>query len=233
MKGYDRLIAALAAVALLAAGTAQAALKKNADNVSSDPRAAFNPNAAAGDLALPMPGGLQMVFRAVAIPAGNALYDKKFRMGVNDVDEDRALYERRIDGYVGAPFVTENLPRAWQRVLPADERRGFNYYFIGKYEITNAQWAAVMGTPLEGRADGNYYVDLTDSTADTLFRSNYEEERRRQTIDNINIFYVALTRPIYGLKVIAANPPHVTTVITTSTAISTHITNRKSPSPIT
>jgi ATP-dependent exoDNAse (exonuclease V) beta subunit len=63
------------------------------------------------------------------------------------------------------------------------------------------------GTPLEGRADGNYYVDLTDSTADTLFRSNYEEERRRQTIDNINIFYVALTRPIYGLKVIAANPP--------------------------
>jgi formylglycine-generating enzyme required for sulfatase activity len=153
MKGYDRLIAALAAVALLAAGTAQAALKKNADNVSSDPRAAFNPNAAAGDLALPMPGGLQMVFRAVAIPAGNALYDKKFRMGVNDVDEDRALYERRIDGYVGAPFVTENLPRAWQRVLPADERRGFNYYFIGKYEITNAQWAAVMGTPLEGRAD--------------------------------------------------------------------------------
>ncbi len=63
------------------------------------------------------------------------------------------------------------------------------------------------GTPLEGRADGNYYVDLTDSTADTLFSSNYEEERRRQTIDNINIFYVALTRPIYGLKVIAANPP--------------------------
>ena len=63
------------------------------------------------------------------------------------------------------------------------------------------------GTPLEGKADGNYYIDLTDSTADTLFCQDYFNERRKQTIDNINVFYVALTRPVYGLKVIAAVPP--------------------------
>ena len=63
------------------------------------------------------------------------------------------------------------------------------------------------GTPLEGKADGYYYVDLTDSTAQTLFCEDYRKERLKQTIDNINVFYVALTRPVYGLKVIAALPP--------------------------
>ncbi|MBR5403111.1 MAG: UvrD-helicase domain-containing protein [Bacteroidales bacterium] len=63
------------------------------------------------------------------------------------------------------------------------------------------------GTPLEGKAEGNYFVDLTDATADTLFKAQYDREHLMQTIDNINIFYVALTRPIYGLKVIAATPP--------------------------
>jgi hypothetical protein len=63
------------------------------------------------------------------------------------------------------------------------------------------------GTPLEGKAEGNYYIDLTDGTADTLFKEHYDRERLMQTIDNINVFYVALTRPVYGLKVIAAPPP--------------------------
>ena len=63
------------------------------------------------------------------------------------------------------------------------------------------------GTPLEGKAEGSYFIDLTDSAADTLFKAQYDREHLLQTIDNINIFYVALTRPIYGLKVIAANPP--------------------------
>lgn len=63
------------------------------------------------------------------------------------------------------------------------------------------------GTPLEGKAEGNYYIDLTDGTADTLFKEHYDRERLMQTIDNINVFYVALTRPILGLKVIAAPPP--------------------------
>ena len=63
------------------------------------------------------------------------------------------------------------------------------------------------GTPFEGKAEGSYYVNLSGMAADTLFREDYEKERLMQTVDNINIFYVALTRPIYGLKVIAKTPP--------------------------
>ena len=62
-------------------------------------------------------------------------------------------------------------------------------------------------TSLEGKVEGEYYVQLSSTSSDTLFWKDYEDERRMQAVDNINIFYVALTRPIYGLKVIAKPLP--------------------------
>ncbi|MBQ7273680.1 MAG: UvrD-helicase domain-containing protein [Bacteroidales bacterium] len=62
-------------------------------------------------------------------------------------------------------------------------------------------------TSLEGKVEGDYYVQLSSTSSDTLFWKDYEDERRMQAVDNINIFYVALTRPIYGLKVIAKPLP--------------------------
>ena len=51
-----------------------------------------------------------------------------------------------------------------------------------------------------------FYVDLGSGSARTLFDGDYLEENRLQAVDNINVFYVAMTRPKYGLKVIAAPP---------------------------
>ena len=65
---------------------------------------------------------------------------------------------------------------------------------------------ATAGTPLDSQADGHFYVDLTEGSAETLFRDSYLQERHLQAVDNINIFYVALTRPVYGLKIIAREP---------------------------
>ncbi len=62
------------------------------------------------------------------------------------------------------------------------------------------------GTPMEGKAEGMYYVDLTEGSSQSLFEKDYIKERRMQAIDNINVFYVAMTRPKYGLKIIAAPP---------------------------
>ncbi len=62
----------------------------------------------------------------------------------------------------------------------------------------------IAGTPMEGKAEGMYYVDLTDGSSQSLFEKDYARERRMQAIDNINVFYVAMTRPKCGLKVIAA-----------------------------
>ena len=65
----------------------------------------------------------------------------------------------------------------------------------------------VDGTPLEAFADGVYHVELSGASESTLFAEDYRRERALQYIDNINVFYVALTRAKYGLKVIAKIPP--------------------------
>ena len=66
---------------------------------------------------------------------------------------------------------------------------------------------AVAGTPLDAFADGVYHVELSGTSENTLFAEDYHRERKLQFIDNINVFYVALTRAKYGLKVIAKTPP--------------------------
>lgn len=62
------------------------------------------------------------------------------------------------------------------------------------------------GTPLEDFADGAYRVTLSKETDGTLFAKDFERERLYQYIDNINTFYVAMTRPEKGLHVIASTP---------------------------
>ena len=65
----------------------------------------------------------------------------------------------------------------------------------------------VDGTPLAAFADGVYHVELSGARENTLFAEDYRRERTLQYIDNINVFYVAMTRAKYGLKVIAKTPP--------------------------
>lgn len=67
---------------------------------------------------------------------------------------------------------------------------------------------SVEGTELEGITDGVYNVSLRKpSNEDSLFREGSQKEMQFQLVDNINTFYVALTRPVKGLTVIASNPP--------------------------
>ena len=65
---------------------------------------------------------------------------------------------------------------------------------------------AVDKTPLEPFVDGVYHVVLDGTSENTLFQDDYRLERQMQFVDNINVFYVALTRAKYGLKVIAKTP---------------------------
>ena len=67
---------------------------------------------------------------------------------------------------------------------------------------------SVEGTELEGVADGVYNVRLRKpENEDSLFRDGSQKELQFQFVDNINTFYVALTRAVKGLTVIAADPP--------------------------
>ena len=52
----------------------------------------------------------------------------------------------------------------------------------------------------------SYPVKLTEDTLRSFFDNDYLEERRMQAIDNLNVFYVALTRAENQLTVIAKDP---------------------------
>lgn len=88
-----------------------------------------NPRAADGDLVLPMPCGGAMAFRAVETPAGpGALDDRPVTLGTTDPAGGVAEFARREA--VAGPFTAEG------RDVPT--------YWIGKYEVTRDQYAAVM-----------------------------------------------------------------------------------------
>jgi len=65
-----------------------------------------------------------------------------------------------------------------------------------------------MGTELEGLLDGVYHVSLQEPSKDnSLFKDAGMKEQKLQFIDNINTFYVALTRAVAGMTVISEMPP--------------------------
>lgn len=61
-------------------------------------------------------------------------------------------------------------------------------------------------TPLAGIADGVYDVTLSKSSLDTLFKEEYAQESFLQQVDNMNTIYVAMTRAVSGMHLIASSP---------------------------
>lgn len=129
------------------------ALKSSVHEAQQDPSIASNPHADDKDIILPMPNGYVMAFRTVAVPSTGILSDKKFAMGMRAAEGVRLAYERRIDAYIGAPYRAHDLPASWQKTLPENAVSDYAYYFIGKYEISNGQWHAVMGGERAERPD--------------------------------------------------------------------------------
>ncbi|MBB5691229.1 formylglycine-generating enzyme required for sulfatase activity [Roseomonas alkaliterrae] len=112
--------AAFAALLLLAAPAAAEA---------PWPQDFINPRPAEGDLLLPMPCGGAMAFRPVETPAGpGALDDRPVTIGTTDPAGGAAEFARREA--VAGPF--------------AREGRDVALFWIGKYEVTRDQYAAVM-----------------------------------------------------------------------------------------
>lgn len=120
-----------------------AAFKSSSDEIS--PQAAWNPAPLPDDILLPMPCGLSLALRPVDVSSGSLLRDKKFSMGITEaLNQDRQIYERRFDGYIAAPFTLSDLPATWKKKLKDVQSEGDGLYFIGKYEVSNQQWRAVM-----------------------------------------------------------------------------------------
>ncbi len=91
------------------------------------------------------------------------------------------------------------------RILTVHKAKGLEFPFVifpfaekvGLYKNAR-KWCA--------SGEDVFYVDLGSGSASTLFEADYRRESRLQAVDNINVFYVAMTRPRCGLKVISAPP---------------------------
>lgn len=144
-----KIIQILAFLFMLMPALAMGAFRSS--RVPPDPPAACNPRPSLDDLSLPMPCGLTLALRAVPIPGIAPLGDRRFSMGtLGNADDERSFYERQHEGYIGAPFSAADLPEDWRSKI--GQGRG-SFYFIGKYELSNLQWQAVMDSI---DADGAY-----------------------------------------------------------------------------
>lgn len=114
-------IPAIVALTLLAGATAAPAQDRW-------PERLYNPQKANGDLVLPMPCGGAMTFRRIDLPADGALGDRRVQLG--GTDEKVAYAENPRADYVAGGFTD---PKA----------RGVRYYWLGKYEVTGAQYDAL------------------------------------------------------------------------------------------
>ena len=125
----------------LPASVSMAAIVSKTDTIA--PEKTWNPQPAQDDILLPMPCGLKMALRAVAVPSSDVLHDRLFYMGISaNNEEERRVYERRFPSHIAASFTPRDIPAAWRSLLPAQD--GYTYYFIGKYEVSEHQWNAVM-----------------------------------------------------------------------------------------
>ena len=102
------------------------------------------------------------------------------------------------------------------RVMTIHKSKGLEFPFVivpftEKVTLYKAgtSWRhpAVEGTPLEEVAGGMYRVTLDRKAESSLFEKDCIRERKLSAIDSINVFYVALTRAKYGLKIIGPVPP--------------------------
>ena len=130
-----------------------------------DPHEAPDAEAPAGDVSLPMPCGLKMVFRPVAVKKLQGLLDDlPTRQGAENPNEKEGFFSNPFYGHLAAPLTLADLPKPWCESVarslgkdvnlcrnPAQGRpreqlaRDEQLYFIGKYEVTEAQWQALTG----------------------------------------------------------------------------------------
>ena len=115
-----------------------------------------------------------------------------------------------VDPNVSSPSLSDAV-----RVITVHKSKGLDFkYVIFPFAETVTLYKAsdvwcspdFRGTDLEEAGRCVFDVNLSGGSASTLFASDYQKERLMQYIDNLNVFYVALTRAVKGMHIIAESP---------------------------
>ena len=133
------------------------------------PAAFWNPAPLPDDLVLPLPCGGRMAFRPVETPmAEGPLADRAVTLGQADTGSDYAEFPRRV--HVAGPF----------------EQGGRRLFWLGKYEVTRDQYAAVMDascpTPSEAGRVAKAEVSWFDAVAFTARLSAWWLQNARDAL---------------------------------------------------
>lgn len=137
------------------------------------------------------------------------------------VQDYSSVYGNAIDGFLkkwqdSEPKISSPTDPDCVRIMTIHKSKGLEFRhvifpFIEEMTLFRSEqkWARpdVAGTELEGIAEGVYNVNLSDpSTISTLFKKESQREKHLQYIDNLNGFYVAMTRAVATLTVIGGRP---------------------------
>lgn len=119
-------------------------------------------------------------------------------------------YWNDADPYIGSPENADSI-----RILTIHKSKGLEFPhvifpFADKVNLfkDGSHWCRLNAdsTPLGETVNGIYPVSLSSSSEQTLFADAYHKEREMQAVDNINVFYVALTRAAKSLHIISKIP---------------------------
>jgi formylglycine-generating enzyme required for sulfatase activity len=138
----------LALALALSQGLALAQLAQRGGPVKSED--AYNPKPDPADLIFPMPCDLKMVFKVVSFPVTKRLEDMKARLGTEGGDT-KGFLDRKYVAHLGSALSLSDLSPEHRAIADnalrspdSGDGDGTQIFLFGKYEVTNAQWDAVM-----------------------------------------------------------------------------------------
>ncbi|MGB1026545.1 MAG: formylglycine-generating enzyme family protein, partial [Rhodospirillaceae bacterium] len=111
------------------------------------PEGLANPIPLADDLTLPMPCGGSMAFRPITVPGGGIFDDRRIQLGGRQ--DGREYIENPHPTYIGGSFLGE----------------GVSTYYLGKYEVSVAQYQALLAGETGSGDSGANCPDLTADDA--------------------------------------------------------------------
>lgn len=142
----------------------------------------YNPQSKRDDFTLPMPGNLDMVFKKVIVP-GSEFWGNR----------DRIVKVGDVLGEFGDDAIFEGVQRLPISGSFYDWRKKHWYYYLGKYEVSVAQFIMVMGKGNKTKGLDKFYALSSDSKFNAKLKKAFRNNKKRKQ-------FFLLARPLTAIS---------------------------------